>query len=254
MIGTMKMKALILFLLTLCLVLPWSIQARELLAVGTNFSRIFEENKNGQLEGYGVELINSLARKQGDTVKYMMLPWARAQLMVSSGKADILIGPYKTPEREMSMTFLDQPFYQDRMIFYKLKTYKFTWDGNYNSLKDKRITTILGWVYGEPFNSKREKLNITNALNLENGLKMLIAQHADLLAANERNSAALLSTPKFKDEIVSVSPPIGYEVGYIAFPKDKQHADLAKKYNKTLNEFIDSGKLAELAMKYGVRR
>jgi polar amino acid transport system substrate-binding protein len=250
----MKIGSFISFLLTLYLCASWSVQSRELLAVGTNFSQIFEETKDGKLEGYAVELINTLARKQGDTVKFLMFPWARAQLMVSSGKADILIGPYKTPERKISLTFLDQPFYQDRMVFYKLKASKFAWDGNYDSLKDKRITTILGWVYGEPFNTKRSMLNISAALNIENGLKMLLAQRTDLLAANERNSASFLNTPKFKNNIVSVSPPIGYEAGYIAFPKDNEHAELAKKYNKAFKELIDTGKLAELAMKYGVRR
>lgn len=248
----MKTKVFASVLLTLYLSALWSAEARELLAVSTHFSRIFEETKDGKFEGYGIELINTLARKQGDTVKFLMLPWARAQLMVSSGKADILIGPYKTPEREMFLTFLDRPFYQDRMVFYKLKESKFVWDGKYDSLKDKSIITILGWVYSEPFNTKRSMLNISTAQNIENGLSMLLVHRADLLAANERNSINILNTPKFKNKIVSVSPPIGYEAGYIAFPKDNQHAELAKKYNKAFKELVDTGKLTKLAMKYGV--
>ena len=41
----------------------------------------------------------------------------RAQAMVEAGLADILVGPYRTPERERRFAFAARPFYRDHMVF-----------------------------------------------------------------------------------------------------------------------------------------
>src|SRR6185436_16099856 len=76
--------------------------ATPLRAVGSQFARIFEGAEGQAPKGLAVDLLGMLF---GDNVRCEWLPWPRAQLMLEQGEADILVGPYRTPEREARMLF-----------------------------------------------------------------------------------------------------------------------------------------------------
>lgn len=109
----------LLFLLTLLTGLPPAGAAgpRELLVVGTSFPRIYEQEEAGP-SGLGVELLRRALGSRGQGMRFEFYPWLRAQAMVESGQADILMGPYRTPEREQRFLFSPQAFYEDALVFY----------------------------------------------------------------------------------------------------------------------------------------
>ncbi len=232
--------------------LPGAVQARELLAVGTSFASVFEKTPSGEFVGLGVELVQALARQQGDSVKFEIYPWARAQEMVARGQADVLVGPYKTEKREQLFAFMALPFYQDNMVFYTRAGSAAKWDGSVDSLRGKRIVAVLGWVYGEPFDTVRAALNVANATTVENGLAMLQRDRMDFFAANERNAAAGIAAYGSGNDIVLVRPFIGREVGYIALPKDAAHQQMQRQFNQSFDSLIASGAFMALASRFAV--
>src|SRR5450830_38984 len=132
-------------LLALALLLPGlalPVQARELLAVGAQFEHVFEVQANGDYTGLGAELLRLMAARTGNTVRFRLVPWARAQAMLAQGQADILIGPYKSPERMASMVFSAQPFYQDQIVFYTRQQGGFVWEGDYAALRNRRVVLL----------------------------------------------------------------------------------------------------------------
>jgi polar amino acid transport system substrate-binding protein len=238
-------------LLAACL--AWApAQAHELRVAGTTFAHVFERTADGEFTGLGAELARAMARQQGHTVKFELYPWVRAQEMVAKGRADVLVGPYKTAQREAQLSFMDQPFYQDNLLFYAHAGSNQRWDGNYSSLKNRRIITMLGWVYGQQFDQERAALNITQVATVENGLAMLLNDRTDLFAANERNSANGIAALGPHGEFVALSPAIGREVGYFAFPKDAQHEALRQAFNASFKKLTDSGEYAAMARRLGV--
>ena len=56
-------------------------RADERLAVGAEFSRVFEQAPDGQWSGLGVDVVRALALQAGDTVRFKIVPWPRAQAM-----------------------------------------------------------------------------------------------------------------------------------------------------------------------------
>lgn len=116
--------------LFLFLVLATAAQARELRVAGTHFAHVFELAPNGEYIGLGADLIREISKRTGDTVRFAIYPWVRAQALVEHGKADILVGPYKTPEREARFAFSERAFYQDRMLFYVRTGTDIRWDGD----------------------------------------------------------------------------------------------------------------------------
>lgn len=220
--------------------------------VGATFARVFEQTETGEFIGLGVELARAIARQQGLTLRFDIVPWARAQEMVANAAADVLVGPYKTPEREARLSFSDHPFYQDNMVFYKLAGSSASWDGRYASLKGKRLVAVRGWVYGNPFDQERANLGVTHVNTVEIGLLMLLNRRMDFFVANERNTTASMAALGKPEQFSAVQPIIGVEAGYFAFTKDAEHEEIRQAFNAGFGKLLASGEYAALARRFGV--
>lgn len=242
-------------ILTFCLCILFSgiANAREIVAVGTQFGRVFDQEANGDYAGLSVDLLRLIAQRMGETIRFEIYPWARAQALVEQGKADILIGPYKTPEREQRFNFSEQAFYQDQMVFYVRDDAPLAWHGDYAELKGKHMAAVNGWAYGNAFDHVRTELGVTNANTLQQGLQMLAAGRIDLLASNRRNTDFLLADQNFPAKVKPIEPIIGTQNGYFAFSKSSDHDQLRLRFNQIFAQLVASGEFAKLAHMHGVQ-
>ena len=232
--------------------LPFAYSA-DVLAVGTEFAQIFERDASGEFSGLGVEIIRAMAKQAGDTVSFQIYPWSRAQWMVENNQAQILVGPYKTAEREAKFTFASRAFYRDDMVFYVKKGTDFHWDGTYSSLRGVKIGAVNGWVYGRQFESNRPALKPEMVYSLTTGLKMLLVNRFDFLASNVRNTETLAKSLGLANEIVVLAPIIDNENGYLAYCKQVACDTLRLKFDEFFERMRTSGELGKLAQYYGVR-
>lgn len=244
-------RACVAFLLCL---LFWSAAAgaRELLVVGAEFGRLYICTPSGDCSGLGVDVLREFARRRGDTLRFRQYPWARAQAMVEAGQADILLGPYKTPERERRFAFSARPFYRDHMVFYVRRGDIAGWDGDYASLRGRRVAAVGGWAYGKDFERAREAQHIPETSQLQNGILMLTRGRIDLLAANLRNTTTLLPAMGLADAIAPLKDEIGLQDGYMAFPRLPAWNGLRASFDHVFATMVDSGEFSALARKHGV--
>jgi polar amino acid transport system substrate-binding protein len=248
-----KPPSLLLALLMTCAAgVPQAGHAAQRVAVGATFSRVFEQGADGQLQGLGVDVLRLLAERAGDTILFRQYPWPRAQAMVERSQADILIGPYKSPERLQRFSFFDHAFYRDRMVFYVRRDADMPWRGDLAALKSRRIATVRGWHYGAQFDRARPALDVSEVPQLENGLQMLALGRIDLLASNERNSTGLVDSLRLNETLAILCPDITQLDGYMAFPRDPKFSAVRNRYNALFNEMVRSGELARLGARNGV--
>jgi len=228
------------------------LSAAERLAVGASFSGVFEETSDGQWRGLAVDVLRQLAASAGDTIRFKMYPWPRAQAMVELGQADILIGPYRSPERENLYAFFELPFYRDRVIFYARQDSVVRWSGDLSALRSQRIAAIRGWHYGAEFARARSLLNLSVIPQLDNGFQMLAHRRVDLLAANERNGTPALAALGMTGQLVALCPAITQLDGYFAFPRSAKFAAARDRYSALFKEMVKSGGLERLGAENGV--
>lgn len=247
-----RMRLAGLALLWPALALPPAAQARELLAVGAQFERIFDYQASGEYTGLGAELVRQLASRTGNTVRFRMVPWARAQAMLAQGQADILIGPYKAPERLASMAFSERPFYQDQIVFYARQDAGVSWDGDYAALRSRRLVMLNGWAYGAEWQRARPGLQISVANTVESGLKMLVHNHVDLFITNRRNTDPVITRLSFERQVKPLARVIDVQNGYFAFPRSPEFDKLRLQFDQELNSLIDSGELKKLGRRFDV--
>jgi len=221
--------------------------AQEIVVVGDQFDRLYEVDGNGNASGLSVDILSAMSKKTGDTFAYHFYPWPRALALVEHGKADVIAGIYKSPEREAHFLFGDYPYYQDQIKLYALADRSFSWNGDLMSLKDKRIGVVRSWYHGAKFEKVQENLRLSTSDNLANGIRLLKQGFIDLLLANDLVMQHYLLTDNTGPAIVAIEPAVDIELGYFAFRKDKVGAELRDKYNDALKEMIENGALAKLA-------
>ena len=248
----MRFRLVRLLLPMIILLSPGAASARELFVVGTTFSRIYEQAPDGQFTGLGVDVLRVVARQMGYELRFGLYPWLRAQAMVERGEADILVGPYKTPERELRFSFSRQPFFRDRLLFFVRKGSNIDWDGNYASLRGKRIGTVYGWAYGDDFDRSRAQLDVSNANTLKTGMVMLANGRIDMLAANERDADGVIRQLKMGKNVFPLERGIEVRDAYFAFPRSAESASMQQQFNEILQAMIERGELERLAQKHRV--
>jgi polar amino acid transport system substrate-binding protein len=236
----------------LCLWLTATASARELLAVGTSFPGVFEQQADGQLGGLAVSVLRETLTPLGHHVRFALYPWVRAQKMVESGQADILIGPYKSAEREKRFVFSARPFYRDSIVFFRMRSRALQWNGESQQMLGWRIGVIRGWTYGEQFDSQREKLDLVTLDRVENGLKMLKAGRLDVLASNERNTRPVMAALGLTGTVTQLAPQIDRVDGYFAFSKHNGMDELRKDMDREFALMVEHGRLAALGVDWRV--
>jgi len=226
--------------------------ARDLLVIGTHFERVYERGQEGEIVGLGPEVVRLIAERLGHRAVFELYPWARAQALVAQGKADILVGPYKTLERQQLMSFSRLPFYQDQMVFYVRKGTMQDWSGDYAALSEQRITIVNGWSYGASFDKARPQLRLDVVNSVDSGLKMLAAQHAQMFASNRRNTEPVLGRLGLSGQVAMLPRVIEVQDGYFAFPKRPAGDALRKEFDAEFQRMVESGELRRLGLRHEV--
>lgn len=227
-------------------------QARDWLVVGTQFPRVYERAEDGRIAGLAPAVLRELAGELGVGLRFELHPWARAQRMVELAQADILVGPYRTAEREARFAFAAEPFYEDRIVFYARAGQAISWQGDYRDLQGQRVAVVRGWTYGSGFEAARALLRPVTVEKVEYGLRMLALGRIDLLASNQRNTQPHLRAPELRERVVELLPLIDVQRGYFAFPRDSAHAGLRQRFDQAFRRLVERGQLAQLAAPLGV--
>jgi polar amino acid transport system substrate-binding protein len=226
--------------------------AAPLRAVGSQFARLFEGSEGLAPKGLAVDLLGQLF---GDNVRCEWVPWSRAQLMVEQGEADILIGPYRTPERETRMLFSVRSFYSDAMAWYVRRGDESRWTGEYADLAQTPVAAVRGWAYGSRFERMKTGLGqLTWVQGVDAGLQMLTRRRVDLFAANDRNCMPVLQRLNLADAVTRCSPPLDVLHGHMAFARSAGGEELSRRYDQAFEQWLRTGAATELYRRWGVDR
>ncbi|MBB5205787.1 polar amino acid transport system substrate-binding protein [Inhella inkyongensis] len=219
--------------------------------MGSRFARIFEPDAAGRPQGLGVDL---LRRTLGENLHMELLPYQRAQYEVEIGEADVLIGPYRTPEREARFLFSQRAFYEDAMLLYARRGEASLWNGQFAALASLSIGAVKGWAYGAGFESMRPHLQRLTLVNdVATGLKMLQLGRLDLFASNERNTQPELEALQLEGLLIPQAPPLDLLRGHFAFTRSAAGETLRRRHDTQFEALLRQGEFARLAQRWGVR-
>jgi polar amino acid transport system substrate-binding protein len=240
------------WLCTLALaLLPVLVSAETLTAVGDPWPPFLDPDQPNQ--GVATEIAQAAFATQGYDVKLSFQPWQRAIDGVRDGEFDMLLGTWKTPEREAFLQF-SEPYAVNEMKFIKRKGDTFQYNG-LDSLSGKVVGIVRGYGYGDDFmkasNFKREE-----AATLMPSLLKLASQRIDLTLEDELVARSLMSKehPELLESVEFVSPPLSSNALHVSSGlKNPKHEAIIAAFNKGLATIKANGQLDAILKSNGMK-
>jgi len=241
------------YMLVICLLLMSSpTQASSFYFVGTNFPAIVEQQKNGEITGLGVDIAQEIFKRLGHQLIIEVMPLKRALKMVEQGVADGMIGPYKSPERELYMNYTDVAFYQDQIMFYVLQNSTLQWQGHYSKLNKLVVGVIRGWNYGEQFEKNEANLNISAVNTVEASFLQLLYNRVDVIVCHPRAAAPVIEKLALEYKVRRVLPILTVNKGYFGFTKKESLTEVFEQFDSELTKMLVNGEIQYLSESYGL--
>lgn len=234
--------------LTLAMAMIGSLNAQTL-NVGTsaNYPPFEYIDKNSQITGFDIDLLNELSKKVGFEYKIVNMSFDGIISALKSGKIDAAISAMSaTPQRLKAVDFTDPYFVTENLYIKRANNDKISSKDN---LVDKKVGTQLGTVQEIAVN-KMPGVKSAPTEDIFGSIMALKNGKIDAVLVDSSIGYGYLK--KNKDLVAFFKEPDGSEGFSIAFDKNK-HTDLIKKINTALKELKDSGDFDKLLEKYNLK-
>ncbi len=205
--------------------------------------------ENGQPSGIDIEIARELCRRVGIESEFQEFPWIRALNYLENGKADALLTPKQTEEREKFMYYPSEPIRIEKRVILvpKGSGIKIT---KLDDLKDKNIGVVRGYAYSPEFDNY-QGVKKTVCDDDQQLVTILAKKRVSIIAAVEEVSAIYLC--KKAGIEVEVAYVLGGTPTYIAFSKKslgEKGKALAEKFGEALKKLKEEGFIEKVQSKY----
>ncbi|MFV3076312.1 substrate-binding periplasmic protein [Niveispirillum fermenti] len=164
--------------------------------------------------GIGAELARAACGDAGLQCRFQQYPWPRAQKEVEMAAADILIGPYYTPERSTWLVFSQEYFYVDQMWLFRSVP---PGDAPLPSQEPRLIGVPLGWAVGGDLERRPGTvLEIVRTVDL--ALNLLLMGRLDAVAAHAR-AVARFQAERPGSRLLPAGQPLSAQRSYMGFSR-----------------------------------
>ncbi|OAJ96064.1 substrate-binding periplasmic protein [Vibrio bivalvicida] len=139
-------------------------------------------NSPSQPIGYAHQIVKDTLCLAGYNLQTQFMPWNRAYKSTLEAKTDILLGVWKTPEREQDFLF-SHPYYINQIKLISPSSAPIRYQGTH-TLSKIRLGLVSGYAYGKALKSK-VGLNILAAKDVQENILYLLKHRVDAILMDE---------------------------------------------------------------------
>lgn len=200
-------------------------------------------------DGASIELL-ALVAPPGITLKPLLLPWKRSMSLAAEGKIDLLLSLRITPERSEYLTFTSHRAFPNPIVVFVRKNGSFPYK-EWRDLIGKRGGRSLGDTFGGGFDEYwRKELMMEDAPSMVENFKKLDEGRIDYFVTSRYLGEAYISSQKFKNQIVALSPAISSMDIHFGFSKKSPCTQQIDSVSRRLAEVDRKGVSEKLLKKY----
>jgi polar amino acid transport system substrate-binding protein len=178
-------------------------------------------NQDGEPDGFAVRILQGVSQQLNWKLTFIYSPWMRVVNHAKSGKCDLMMTVLNKGDYAEYMTFPKSYIINQKNVLVVAKGTDVKYTGDLESFmrhhsialyRDKRVDEKFEHYRKQPW-AKLESVN-----EIEQAIKMLMANHIDAYIENDLTSAYKLRELDLLDEVDVLSPPLNVTPAYITFP------------------------------------
>lgn len=199
---------------------------------------------DGVFKGFNVDIMKAIAIVSDTNFNYAPMPWEEVYTSISTGKADIIQGMKKSPEREKEFLFSDPILNNSQSIFVKQENYSVF---GLDTLADKRVALN---IYDSNYNYYKtiKEIEIVEYDSFEEALIDLSKNQVDALVGNTLTINHLSNKLMINEDIKIVGNQINESDYCIVVEKGNQV--LINDINKSISTLKENGMYDYLLQKW----
>jgi len=204
--------------------------------------RIIQQN---QFSGIYFDAMKEIAKRIGVKARFIEVPFKRALLLMKQGRADVMLGPNRTPEREKYLIYTEAYFPPEYKAFYVRPDSPEI--GGYDDLKGKKIAVDLGKAYFPRFD-RDKKLKKVVCPNYMVAINRVRSKKADVVIMPEREGDYLLKKLNIRLKKSSYVAP--GRKSYITISRKSTVVAIQKKIEDAMKQMIADGTMEKILNRY----
>ncbi|WDE10255.1 substrate-binding periplasmic protein [Thalassomonas haliotis] len=247
------LKSLTLLLLALS---PVALATEKVTACTSTLFVPFNWETSTSLEGASIELAKLFFKKEQVELELIRVnSWARCLKQVETGKIDLVLGAYKTPERQLWGDYIDEIIARDIIQLFKNKNRQLDFSA-LNSLHHFRGGGIIGNSYGGVFDTFIASLSPKQwqeVIRPEQLIAQLAYNRIDYAPMNRWNMEVLLLKLKQQGQIPTETEiiPVGKvihsnELYFVFSKKTGRYREFQQKMNAFMQEMKTRDEIQKL--------
>lgn len=230
--------------------------AEKVISIRTDVWCPFACEPKAKNPGFMIEIVQDILKKEGYTVDYQLMPWARAIRDTKLGKYDAIIGAGRSDAP--GFIFPDEPQGLTKYSTFGLKETNWKYLDE-KSLEGIKLGAISSYSYDDETNRLIEKKH--GSIELVSGdeplgqlIKMVEQKRIMAFVESPQVLSFYLKEKNIKIKLNDLGPlKENSQELYIAFsPEKKELSGLAKKISLGTVELRKTGKLKKILSKYGL--
>lgn len=210
------------------------------------------DSKTDQGSGPLIAILDEAAARIGYLVRWRSAPFQRSYRGLQLGDIDIVPRVILTEERKAFVAYLGPIGYQQKDIVFLVRKGQETSIKSYDDLRKHKVGTKRDTAYFKRFN---EDQTIEKVLSLddENMAKMFAADRFDTMIILDIPAIEkALRDVGFRDYAYADYKHVQKIGNYYGMSKKSRHINIYPDLNAALLEMVESGRVQEIYVKYGV--
>jgi len=204
--------------------------------------------------GIDVEIVGEIARRMGCDIRYIRAPWVRCLNLLETGKADLLSSAFKTPERQVFMQYLSDPFLHSLPIaFYVRKGSAIPLERYEDLYRCKSVGVLNKANYFEQFDQD-EKIAKVPVASQDQLFPMLVSGRLEVIAGYVDTENYRMVVEGYRDKVARSAFIFDNPVEvYLAMSRKSPFLGRIQEMDRIQRELLKNGFIRSVIRKYKSR-